>query len=128
MARYSDVLLDHARDPRNAGEMQQPSATGRSSLKGSAPRTVLFLKLQDDVVQDARFQTFGCGVMVAACSVLTEMVKSKSIADCRRLRPVDLVAALQGMPQDKRFCADLALAALRDALDHLSATLKAESD
>jgi NifU-like protein involved in Fe-S cluster formation len=117
MPRFSHVLLDHARSPRNAGRMHEPDRIGEASLDGSAPRVTIQLRIVGDHVVEARFLAFGCGVTIAACSMLTEMIRGRHVHDLQRLEPGDVIDALDGMPSDKAFCADLAVAALRDALE-----------
>jgi NifU-like protein involved in Fe-S cluster formation len=99
--------------------MPAPDAVGEADLRGRAPRFTIYLKANGDRVTQARFQTFGCGYSIAACSALTEMVTGKTISECQAITPDQVVAALDGMPEEKRFCADLAVAALRDALEKL---------
>ncbi len=117
---YSSTLWDHFNSPRNAGELKDADAVGKANINGRAPRFAIYLKAIDDKVAKASFQTFGCGYSIAACSALTEMVTGKTISECREITADQLVAALDGMPEEKRFCADMAVAALRDALAQLS--------
>ncbi|MCA9145447.1 MAG: iron-sulfur cluster assembly scaffold protein [Planctomycetaceae bacterium] len=119
MARYSDVLFEHARSPRNGGKLDSPDAIGTSDIDGRAPRTTVYLRLQNGVIEAASFEVFGCGVLIAACSVLTELAIGQSVSDCVRLTQAHVVDALNGVPPDKLFCADLAVAAMRDALSKI---------
>ena len=121
-APYSSTLWDHFNAPRNAGEMRAPDAIGRASINGRAPHFTVYLKATDRKVTRATFQTFGCGYSIAACSALTELVTGKTISECRGITADHVVTALDGMPEEKRFCADLAIAALRDALEKLKNT------
>ena len=121
-APYSSKLWDHFNSPRNAGQMQVPDAIGRANINGRAPHFTIYLKTTDQKVTRATFQTFGCGYSIAACSALTELVIGKTIPECWGITADQLVAALDGMPEEKRFCADLAVAALRDALAQLEKT------
>ena len=118
-APYSSTLWDHFNSPRNAGELKDADAVGKANINGRAPRFAIYLKAIDDKVAKASFQTFGCGYSIAACSALTEMVTGKTIAECWGITADHVVAALDGMPEEKRFCADMAVAALRDALAQL---------
>jgi NifU-like protein involved in Fe-S cluster formation len=119
MPRYSANLLDHVLAPRNAGSMDTPDAFGTASLGGRAPHVTIYLKVEGDVVKQATFQTFGCGVSIACCSVLTEMVCEMPVTDARLITGGDLIAALSGVPQEKKFCAGMAVDALQQALDKL---------
>ncbi len=120
MPRFSDTLLDHARAPRNSGAMLEPDATGKADLDGRAPRVFIYLKAKDGAVSDAGFQALGCGVTIACCSVLTELVKGRPLTECRNLTPKDVIDALDGVPSDKQFCADLAIKACKAGLGGLS--------
>jgi NifU-like protein involved in Fe-S cluster formation len=97
--------------------MASPDAVGHASLDGRAPRVTVHLRIRDEIVEQLMFQAFGCGVTIASCSVLTELATGRRIAECAAITPAQVIAALSGMPDDKRFCADLAIQALRDALE-----------
>jgi len=79
----------------------------------------LYLRIKDGVVQEAKFQTFGCGPAIAAGSMLTEMITNRTIAECLELSQHRLIEALGGLPSDKTWCADLAIGALRNALSKI---------
>lgn len=119
MGRYSQVLLEHARSPRNAGKMCDPDAIGKSDLNGRAPYTTIYLRVEDGVVADVSFQTFGCGVLIAACSVLTEMMIGHAVKNSAALTASNVAEGLGGIPPDKQFCADLAISAMQSALSTL---------
>jgi len=115
-APYSETLWDHFNSPRNAGRMPAPATVGNASLGGRAPHFTIYVKVDGGRVTKASFQTTGCGYAIAACSALTELVAGKMIAECQAISVPQLVRALDGMPEHKRFCARLAIDALRDAL------------
>ena len=117
MGRFSAKLTEHFHAPRNAGVLENADAIGRGSLDGRAPYTTLYLKVDDQIVTRCGFQTFGCGVSIACASALTELVVGQSINGCRSINAEQLIAALDGLPDDKRFCADVAIDALLAALD-----------
>ena len=118
-APYSSTLWEHFNSPRNPGEMKSPDAVGRASINGRTPHFTIYLKVADGRVEKATFQTFGCGYSIAACSALTELVTGKVVAECRQLTARQVIQALDGMPAEKQFCAQLAIDALRDALGQL---------
>lgn len=118
-APYSSTLADHFNSPRNAGEMESPDAVGRASLNDRPPHVVIYLSVNDGVVVKASFQTFGCGYSIASCSALTEMITGKTIEACASILADDLIKALDGMPEHKQFCAELAIDALRDGIGKL---------
>lgn len=120
MGEFSDTLMDHAQHPRNATPRPQPHAVGLANYQGRAPHVAIYLYVQDDFIDDARFQATGCGVAIACGSVTTEMIRGKSLDDCQKLRPYDVIEALDGLPAGKEMCAELVIFALRNALDQLN--------
>jgi nitrogen fixation NifU-like protein len=116
MGKYSGTLMDHFFAPRNAGRMDSPDRCGRAGSAASGLLMVLQLRLRGDRVAEARFQTFGCGVAIACGSALTELVTGRTLEACRSITELELVQALSGVPDDKRHCPTLAIAALHDAL------------
>jgi NifU-like protein involved in Fe-S cluster formation len=119
MRRFSETLLEHARYPHNAARMAEPTAVGRSTLRGRPPYTTIYLKTEGTTVVEAMFETFGCGVSVAAGSVLTELVEGRSFAECRQISRETIIRELGGIPLEKQFCADLVILALHDALANI---------
>jgi NifU-like protein involved in Fe-S cluster formation len=116
VASFSAKLSDHFNSPRNGGALENADAVGHGSLDGSAPYTTIFLRIEDSTIRQAGFQTFGCGVSIACASVLTELVTGQTLDSGRRITAQDVIDALDGVPEEKQFCAGLAVAALRDAL------------
>lgn len=116
MSRFSDTLLDHARSPRNGGDLECHTTVGHADRGGKAPYTTLYLRIANGVVQDAAFKAFGCGVTIASCSALTTLIIGKELSHCRRLDAQSVIQSLDGIPHDKQFCADLAIQCLQDAL------------
>lgn len=106
--------------------MQNPDAIGTAALDGRPPYVTIFLKNDAHGVQ-AMFQTFGCGFSIACCSVLTEMIAGKSPAECGDLTAAAIVDALSDIPEEKQFCADMAVTALRHALSQLPKRLTSET-
>ncbi len=94
MGQYSDTLMDHFTSPRNIGRMESPDRVGIAGTPGQGPFMVLCLKLQNDIVEDAKYQTHGCGVTVAAGSALTELIISGSLDQCRSITVEHLTASL----------------------------------
>ena len=116
MPRFSAKLMDHFNAPRNAGRLDAADRVGVAGTPHHGPFTRLELCLRDGVIVETRFQTHGCGPSIACGSVLTELVLGRATVDARDLTADELIAALDGLPDDKRHCADMAIAALRDAL------------
>ncbi len=116
MPGYSNVLIDHFGNPRNAGRLESPDATGRGGDPNEGVFVLLHLRISDGRVAEARFQTFGCGPAIAAGSLLTEMIAGRSVEDCLAVTEEQLTEALGGLPKNKRWCARIAIVALQDAL------------
>jgi NifU-like protein involved in Fe-S cluster formation len=116
MSEFSEVLMDHFLAPRNTGVMEAPDVVGRVGTLGQGPFMVLFLRLKEGRITEAKFQTYGCGTTIACGSMLTEMVAEKNVEECLGLTSEQLADAIGGVPPDKLHSPILAIAALRDAL------------
>ncbi len=116
MGKFSDTLMDHFTSPRNSGPMDSPDATGHAGFPGRGPFLILYLRIQDDRIHAARFQTYGCGPTIACGSMLTELIAGHTVAECLQLTTEEVIAALDGVPAEKLHSPALAIAALRDAL------------
>ena len=127
MARFSETLTEHVMAPRNAGVMEDPDLTGHAGTPGRGAFLILFLKVQDDRIAAAKYQTYGCGPTIAAGSMLTELIVGRTIAECRELTTDDLIAALDGVPPDKLHCPALAIGALQDPSKSPASTMNAMS-
>jgi nitrogen fixation NifU-like protein len=121
VATYSETLMDHVLSPRNAGVIENPHLTGHAGTPGRGPFLILFLSLHDGRIAAARYHTYGCGPTIASGSMLTELIVGRTIAECGELTTEDLIEALDGVPPDKLHCPALAVAALHDALQKLTA-------
>lgn len=111
--------MEHASDPRNRGPLADADAIGRASLGNSPPYVTVYLKLAGPVVASARFEAQGCGYTIACCSVLTEIVSGRPVAEVAQLASADILRELDGVPLHRQFCATLAIEALEDALRQL---------
>ncbi len=114
--RYSAIVLDHVRNPRNVGEL--PDANARASVRSSADGDILQLHLnvEGGIVREARFKVYGCGAAIAAGSVLTELVLGKSTGQLRNITNEHLSALLGGLSPEKVHCSVLAEQAIHEAL------------
>src|SRR5271154_7303306 len=101
MGKYSEKVMDHFLSPRNCGHMAGADRIGLIGIPGSGPFMLFYLRLDGGRVADAMFQTYGCGTTIAAGSMLTELVKNRSIEDCQGITEEQLVQALDGVPYDK---------------------------
>ena len=113
---YSDLVMDHFANPRNMGDMDDPSGVGDVGNPICGDMMRLYLKIEDGVIVDARFKTFGCGAAIASSSILTEMLKGKKIEDALKISNEAVAEALGGLPPTKIHCSVLAEDALRAAL------------
>lgn len=116
MSAAASRVYEYVQDRRHAGHLADPSAVGRSSMGGQPPHTTLYLKVADDTVREGRFQTSGCGFLMACCAAAIDLSLERPVADCRRIEAVQLVQHLGGLPENRLYCAELAVAALHDAL------------
>ena len=114
---YSEKVMDHFRHPRNVGEMQDPSGVGKVGNPVCGDIMELYIKVEGDVITDAKFQTLGCGAAIATSSMVTEMVKGKKIGDALRISNAMVAEALGGLPSQKMHCSVLAEEALQSAID-----------
>lgn len=113
---YNKIVLDHFQNPRNLEEMQNPSATGMGASQVCGDVMTLYLKIEGNVIKHASFKTMGCGAAIASGSILTELLKNKTVDEARKLKAQVLVDALGGLPKIKLHCPDLAIEALERAL------------
>jgi len=113
---YSEKVMDHFTNPRNVGELADASGVGTvgNPICGDVMR--MYLKIENDIITDAKFKTFGCGAAVATSSMVTEMVKGKSIEEALKISNKAVAEALGGLPPIKMHCSVLAEEALRSAI------------
>lgn len=121
MSAYAEILLDHVRHPRNAGEIADADARGGAGSPGRSRSLTIALRIREGRVREARHMSRGCGITAACGSVLTEMIANRSLDDCRRITAAGISAALGGLPRHKLDCADCAARALHLALDDFAA-------
>ena len=114
---YSDLVMDHFANPRNMGDMEDASCVGDVGNPACGDMMRLYLKIEDDVIVDAKFKTFGCGAAIASSSILTEMLIGKKIVDALKISNEAVAEALGGLPATKIHCSVLAEDALKSALE-----------
>ncbi len=114
---YSEKVIEHFTNPHNVGEIKNPDGVGNvgSSVCGDLMR--LYIKVKDNTIVDARFKTFGCGAAIASSSMLTDLVKGKSIEEALKVTNKIVVKALDGLPPKKMHCSVLAEDALKAAIN-----------
>ena len=113
---YSEKVMDHFANPRNVGELPDANGVGEVGNSKCGDIMRMYIKVEDNVIQDVRFKTFGCGAAIATSSMATEMVKGKSIEEALKLTNQAVAEALDGLPPVKMHCSVLAEDALRSAI------------
>lgn len=116
-SQYSEKVMDHFKNPRNVGEMENPDGVGRVGNPVCGDIMELYIKVESGIIVDAKFRTFGCGAAIATSSMVTEIVKGKSIKDALKISNKTVAEALGGLPAVKMHCSVLAEEALRSAID-----------
>ena len=115
--QYSERVLDHFQHPRNVGEIPDASGVGTVGNAKCGDIMQMFLKINDDeVIEDVKFKTFGCGAAIATSSMATEMIKGKPLAEAEQLTNEAVVEALEGLPPVKIHCSVLAQEAVQAAI------------
>lgn len=114
---YNEKVMEHFQNPRNVGEMDNPSGVGEVGNMKCGDIMKIFIKVEDDRIKDIKFLTFGCGAAIASSSVLTEMVKGKTIEEAMAITNKDVAEELGGLPPAKMHCSNLAADALQKAIE-----------
>ena len=114
---YSERVMEHFQHPRNVGEMESPDGIGHVGNPVCGDIMELYIKVRDDIIIDAKFKTFGCGAAIATSSMVTEMVKGKTIEEALKISNKAVAEALDGLPPIKMHCSALAEEALRLAIE-----------
>jgi len=113
---YSDKVIDHYRNPRNVGKIDNADAVGLAGSLACGDQLKIYLKISNGIVTDAKFQTFGCGSAVASSSILTEMIIGKPVEEVKKITNKDIADQLDWLPPEKMHCSVMGYEALEDAL------------
>ena len=114
---YSEQVMEHFRNPRNVGEIENPDGIGHVGNPVCGDIMELYIKVEDGIIVDAKFKTFGCGAAIATSSMVTELVKGKRVAEALKISNRAVAEALGGLPPIKMHCSVLAEEALKSAID-----------
>ena len=113
---YSETVLDHFNNPRNAGVIEDADAVGEVGNPTCGDMMSFYIKVKDDTLEDVKFQTFGCVAAIAVSSMVSEMAKGKKLAEAEKITRQDVAQALGGLPPNKMHCSNLGAEALALAI------------
>lgn len=117
MALYSEKVMEHFRNPRNVGAIENADGVGEVGNAKCGDIMKIYLKVDNDIITDVKFETFGCGSAIASSSMATEMILGKSVSEAAELTNKAVAEALDGLPPHKMHCSVLAEEAIKAALD-----------
>ena len=116
MALYSDKVMDHFRNPRNVGVIEDADGVGEVGNAKCGDIMKIYLKIRDDRIDDVKFETFGCGTAIASSSMATELIKGRPVSEALKLTNQAVTEALDGLPAHKLHCSVLAEEAIKAAM------------
>ena len=118
---YTEKVLEHFRNPRNVGRIEDADGVGKVGNPLCGDVMVMYLRIRDDRIEDAKFETFGCGAAIATSSMATELIKGKTVEEALRVTNRVVAEALGGLPPHKMHCSVLAEEAIRAAIEDYQA-------
>ena len=127
MTAYSTKVMEHFRDPHNVGAIENPSGVGKVGNPVCGDIMELSIKVENNVITDAKFRTFGCGAAIATSSMVTDIVKGKTIEEALKVSNAAVAEALGGLPSIKMHCSVLAEQALKSAIEDYFRRQKGEA-
>jgi len=113
---YSETVMDHFKSPRNVGTIEGANGVGEIGNPLCGDMMSIYLEIEDDIIKDIKFQTFGCGAAIAVSSMLTEIAKGKTLEEAKKITNKDVAEALDGLPKNKLHCSNLGADALHAAI------------
>ncbi len=117
MLPYSEVVLDHLQHPRNVGIIEDADGVGKMGSPVCGDLMEIYIEVQDSRIADVKFRTFGCGAAIASSSMLSEMVKGKTLEEALSITDEQVAQALGGLPEQKLHCSNLAASTLHKAIE-----------
>ena len=124
MKKYSEKVMEHFKNPRNVGEIKNPDGVGHVGNPVCGDIMEMYIKVENNIIVDAKFKTFGCGAAIATSSMVTELVEGKTIDEALKISNQAVVEALGGLPHIKMHCSVLAEEALKSAINDYLAKSK----
>ncbi|MFW6040476.1 MAG: Fe-S cluster assembly scaffold protein NifU [Thermoplasmatota archaeon] len=113
---YSEKVMDHFQNPRNMGELEDADAEGKAGNPVCGDQMMIYIKVEDGIIKDISFKTFGCAAAIATSSMITEMAKGKKLKEAYSISRSDVAEGLEGLPDVKMHCSNLASDALKEAI------------
>ena len=126
MALYSEKVMDHFRNPRNVGVIEDADGVGEVGNAKCGDIMKMYLKIEDEIIKDVKFETFGCGSAIASSSMATELIKGKPLSEALELTNKAVAEALDGLPDYKMHCSVLAEEAIKNAIEDYEKKKEAE--
>jgi nitrogen fixation protein NifU and related proteins len=126
---YTDKVMEHFQNPRNVGVIENADGYGKVGNPVCGDLMEIYIKVENDIITDIKFRTFGCGSAIATSSMVTEMAKGKHIDEAMKITRNDVANELEGLPPQKMHCSNLAADALHEAIkDYKAKSAKGGSD
>jgi len=113
---YTEIVKDHFFHPRNVGRLSTPSGSGTVGNPSCGDVMTIDIIVEKNIITEAKFQTYGCAAAIASGSMTTELIKGKTITECKKLSMDDIIKQLGGLPKEKTHCSNLATEALQKAI------------
>jgi len=117
MAFYSEKVMDHFQNPRNVGEIKDADGTGEIGNPVCGDMMSFYIKVKENVIEDVKFKTFGCGAAIAVSSMVSEMAKGKTLDEAMQITNASVAKELGGLPPNKMHCSNLGADALHKAIE-----------
>ncbi len=124
MPVYSDKVMDHFMNPRNVGEIENPDGVGEEGNPVCGDMMTFYIKVKNNVLDDVKFKTFGCGAAIAVSSMVSEMAKGKTVEEAMKITPRSVANELEGLPKNKFHCSNLGAQALHKAIEDYQSKTK----
>lgn len=114
---YSDIVIDHFMCPRNMGVINNPNGVGTKGDPGCGDSLNIYIKVENNIIEDISFLVFGCPASVATSSITTEIAKKKTLEEVLEITEELIIDSLGGLPEHKKHCSNLGVSALRNAIE-----------